>query len=204
MIDVGLKAIVSLRSELHTNMSCIAGLCVAGDVYLCGDSISHDEVTGLIDIRASKKVYALGSEIVVGFAGSWKLGQVIQCSFKPPKLPVNITEKWMFMTLMPKLLESLTASSTTVEDSAILIGVRDKLFFVDSDMSVYESDETYFAIGAGAAVALGALHALTNVGTHEPQVIVESAIRAAAYHHSVVRPPYTTVTTSGKKFVSRV
>ena len=62
-------------------------------------------------------------------------------------------------------------------DSSFLVVNRNGIFYVASDMSVTQFD-TYFAIGAGADFALGALHALYD-GTLDAEGLARKAVEAA-------------------------
>lgn len=63
-------------------MTCIAGIAQDGKVYICGDSAGsagHD-----LAVRADRKVFVNG-EFVMGFTTSFRMGQLIQYAFTPPK-----------------------------------------------------------------------------------------------------------------------
>ena len=64
---------------------------------------------------------------------------------------------------------------------------RARLYRIESDYSFGRSSLGYDAIGSGAAVALGALHASRG---HAPRQRIDIALAAAAEHTASVRAPF--------------
>jgi hypothetical protein len=64
-------------------MTCIAGIAQGGKVYIGGDSAG---VAGnsQLDVRTDRKVF-LSGDFVMGFTTSFRMGQLIQYAFTPPK-----------------------------------------------------------------------------------------------------------------------
>lgn len=76
-------------------------------------------------------------------------------------------------------------------DSSFIVVAAQGLFSVSTDMSVARFDR-YFAIGSGAAVALGALHALYEKA-FSAQEIAEAAVSASMSHDIYCGPPINSV-----------
>lgn len=76
-------------------------------------------------------------------------------------------------------------------DSSFIVVSPQGLFSVSTDLSVARFDR-YFAIGSGAPVALGALHAL-YAGSSAAGHIAEAAVAAAIAHDIYCGPPVNTV-----------
>ncbi|MCP5151601.1 MAG: hypothetical protein H6983_14800 [Ectothiorhodospiraceae bacterium] len=77
-------------------------------------------------------------------------------------------------------------------DSSFLIASPRGLFSVSSDLSVTRY-QRYFAIGSGAPVALGAVHALYD-GDGDAETVASRAAQAAIAHDIYCGPPLNVIT----------
>jgi hypothetical protein len=75
------------------------------------------------------------------------------------------------------------------EGGHFLVGVRGRLFEIESDYQVGESLDGYAAIGSGDDVALGALFATHHLGM-SPEQRLTLALEAAQHHITSVRAPF--------------
>ena len=110
-------------------MTCIVGIVYNGVVHIGGDSAG---VSGLdITIRKDKKVFTNG-EFVMGFTSSFRMGQVLQYDFKPPKIKDVDDDLMAYMVrkFIPAVRESFrSAGYIKVEHQqegggCFLVGVR--------------------------------------------------------------------------------
>lgn len=145
---------------------------------------------------AQDKVYKTRS-YVLGFAGSWRVGQLLRYSFDPPSLTgvANLTDegltKVMVNTFVPTWRDVLEAGHVKPkEDWQMLVGVRGRLFVIENDFHVGREVEGYMAIGSGGQFATGSLHTTTGCGA---QNRVAWALNAAAQHSPTVEGPFVTV-----------
>lgn len=81
------------------------------------------------------------------------------------------------------------------EGGSFLVGVRGRLFEIGEDYQVGELADGYAAVGCGAEIALGALHATVDAGM-SLQTRAVAALEAAAHFSTGVRPPFTVVGTA--------
>jgi ATP-dependent protease HslVU (ClpYQ) peptidase subunit len=172
-------------------MTCIAGLRQGGKVYVGGDSagISGWDVT----IRADPKVFVTGA-YAMGFTTSFRLGQLLQFRLKLPEPPRSPRRLYPFMVneFVEAARECLkTGGVATREKEAeqggtFIVGVRGRIFIVESDYQVVEPSAPFAAIGSGAPYALGAL--ATSKGG--PAARVRQALAVAERFCAGVRAPF--------------
>ena len=176
-------------------MTCIVGLRNGGVVHVGGDSagIAGWEVT----VRADPKVFVSGA-YAMGFTSSFRLGQLLQFRLKLPEPPRSPKRLYPFMVgeFVEAVRECLkTGGVATKEKEAeqggtFLVGVRGRLFVVESDYQVVEPAAPFAAIGSGAPYALGSL--ATSRGS--PAARVRQALAVAERFSAGVRAPFRLLT----------
>lgn len=170
-------------------MTCIVGLADGGRVYIGGDSAGVADYA--IDVRADAKVFR-NREYLMGFTTSFRMGQLLRYSFKPPTPKGNL-ERFMVREFMPAAMDCLDAGGWLSVDKGrreggtFLIGVRGELFGVWDDFQVGRTVNGYQSVGCGDAYALGSLHATAG---QKPLARVRSALAAAAHHSAGVTGPF--------------
>lgn len=88
------------------------------------------------------------------------------------------------------LRDALVTERTDAYEATILVANSDGLFYIDTNLAVVRARESYAAIGAANATALGALHVGAIRNTNGRQ-IVQDALVAASVHTTMARPPFT-------------
>jgi ATP-dependent protease HslVU (ClpYQ) peptidase subunit len=177
-------------------MTAIAGLVHDGRVYIGGDSAG---VGGyMLTVRADTKVFRNGP-YVMGFAGSFRMGQLLHWSLKPP-VPEGKLERFMATKFVDAVRECLKTGGWLVTNSGrdegglFLVGVAGRLFRVDCDFQVGEAVDGWFAIGSGEEPALGALHATANLDL-PPKKRLRLALTAADRYNTAVTAPFVICST---------
>ena len=186
-------------------MTCIVALADNGKVYMGGDSAASDEKTGLIVQRIDPKVFKVG-QYGIGFIDSFRMGQILQYSWTPPKYTVTKGNKSLDKFMRTKFVNSIKEAfresgygvfSGNSEDGdqggVFLISVSGtgRIFTMDSDFHIGEVDVGYMAEGAGQELALGSLYSTTAIKT--PRKRVRMALEAAAKFNMSVRGPFTII-----------
>lgn len=172
-------------------MTCIAGIVQGGNVYIIGDSAG---VGGLdLTIRADRKVFVNG-DFVMGFTTSFRMGQLIQYAFNPPKRhPDKDVMAYMVTDFVDALRNCLKCGGFARKDSeaesggTFLVGYAGRLFSIESDYQVAESVIGYDAVGCGDAYAKGVLFATYS---QPPEDRLRLAMQAAEAHSAGVRGPF--------------
>jgi ATP-dependent protease HslVU (ClpYQ) peptidase subunit len=177
-------------------MTCVVGVRHEGVVYIGADSLSSDRVEA--QVRLDPKVFTLG-EFLIGFTSSWRMGQVLRYHFKPPAIPDGLDlHTYMVLHFVEELRTvAKKAAIAEVQNSVeslgkFLVGIRGRLFCIESDFQVGEALQDYAAVGSGAAYALGAMFIQRHCtpGVRLPGAELERALEAAAEHSPYVRRPW--------------
>lgn len=194
-------------------MSVVVGVRFKGGVLLAGDSQYSTENSNRLGSQS--KVHSLLDTLAIGYVGSARFGQILQYhltdTLEDPFLPREgrDEEYWAVREFVPYLRAQTEEHGHlhihhNVEEfgpSAFLLGVRGKLFTIESDFSVSTHSLPYDAIGSGEDNAIGVLHAALG---DNPEVtctqaraekIACSAVAAAVQFNNYVGGATTTVTT---------
>lgn len=176
-------------------MTCIVGLVEDGVVYMGGDSAA---VGGLsIETRADSKVFVNGP-MIFGFTSSFRMGQLLQYALK---VPTHYPDKSDMAYLVTDFVDAIRAlyrehgfmgkANEREDGGTFLLGYRGTLYTVHDDFQVSRMLHRYAAVGCGASIALGALHALDMVGTKRtaPNKL-RSALAASEAFSAGVRAPF--------------
>ena len=180
-------------------MTCIVGLVHDdGSVWLGGDAAASTSHT--VWVRKDSKVFVQG-ELILGFTGSYRSRDVLQyqTSMQQPK-PGEDVDRFMRTVFIDEVRGVFSRNGYLSKDdgkdqqhSRLLVGVRGRLFMVDSDFHVGEMETPFAAIGSGYSEAQGSLYSTRNVG--EPQARLTEALNASSYYNPGVRPPFNFVRT---------
>lgn len=171
-------------------MTCIVGVSQGGRVCIGGDSAG---VAGYaLDVRADVKVFR-NADYVMGFTTSFRMGQLLHHTFKPPTPPTTRLERFMVRDFIPAVMDCLetggwlTSKNDRREGGTFLVGVRGELFGIWDDFQVGSSRDGYLAVGCGESYAIGSLHSTKG---REPRARVKAALEAAAHHSGGVTGPF--------------
>lgn len=175
-------------------MTCIVGIARFGVVHIGGDSAG---VSGLdLTVRADPKVFRNGP-FVMGFTTSFRMGQLLRFAFTPPEHPEGLDDyAFMVTRFIDGVRECLKAGGYAKKDNEVeqggqfLVGYRGQLYEVGSDYQVAIPAYGFAAIGCGADLALGALHALSPETDHRR---ILNALEAAATFNAGVCGPFTII-----------
>lgn len=174
-------------------MTCIVGLVDGGKVYLGGDSAGVDGLH--LAVRKDPKVFRVG-ECIIGFTSSFRMGQLLAHSLKPPKWhgDKDVFE-YMVTDFVDAVRECLKAGGyarrncEAEEGGTFLVGFHGRLFEIEEDYQVGETLAGVAACGCGRDVALGSLFSTTKMPAIER---VRLALQAAEAFNAEVRGPFNT------------
>lgn len=169
-------------------MTCIVGMVVNGSVYMAGDHIGTNLWN---EMHYSKQKVFFNNDFLIGFTGSFRMGQILEYSWVPPKRTKK--DKTDFDYLVNKVVPSLMdlykkqgfLKTETGEDNGrlsggtFLFGYRGHLYTIQNDFSVLEDSRGYGATGCGEEVATGALCVLYKDSTLSPEEKLKIALEAA-------------------------
>lgn len=174
-------------------MTCIVGIAHNGIVYMGGDAAAVEEDTNSVTTRKEPKVFIRG-EYIVGYAGSFRMGKVLEHSFSYPIAPTNAElDKFLNTTFIDRLRECVEENKLDLDsdkDSAdVLLGIRGKLFEFNMDFHFGEDGHNFASVGSGSSYAMGSLY---STATMKDQIKrCKLALEAAQEFNAWVRPPFT-------------
>jgi ATP-dependent protease HslVU (ClpYQ) peptidase subunit len=181
-------------------MTCIVAIAQNGIVYMGSDHAASDDKTGWILSRKEPKVFKVG-QYGIAFTDSFRMGQILQYSWTPPKYTPTKTNSGLDKFMRTKFIDSVkmafkeggygSVGSSSEEDAGgiFIVGLEGRIFTVDEDFHVGENVVNYMAEGSGGQVALGALHATRN--QKNPRLRLKAALEAATEFNMSVAAPYT-------------
>ena len=181
-------------------MTCIVAIAQNGVVYMGADHAASDEKTGWILARKEPKCFKVG-QYGIAFTDSFRMGQILQYSWTPPKYTPTKTNSGLDKFMRTKFIDSVkdafrvngfgSVSQAGAEDEGgiFIVGVEGRIFTVDEDFHVGENIVNYMAEGSGGQIALGALYATKN--QKNPKLRIKAALEAASEFNMAVSPPYT-------------
>lgn len=186
-------------------MSCIIGLVDKKKVYIGCDSFGST-VNCQVQ-RIDQKIFRVmgKSDAIIGFAGSFRMGQILQYSKGLLDVNAQCTHKYMVTKFIPRVIEIFDKSGFIKRDEegsvtgdAFLLAYRTKLFQIDNDFQVAESLCGYDAIGSGYEYALGSLSSTENLSI-SPVQRVYLALKAASKFGVGIGAPFHVLCTSTDK-----
>src|SRR5882762_132876 len=178
-------------------MTCIVGLVADETVYIGSDSLGTDE-NGKTLISTYGKIIRIG-DFLIGKAGSIRMGQILQYSFKPPEYnsdeydPRKDTISCYMATLFVEEMKACFEKYALKDDDrgVILVGFKRRLFYISAHNYQIEEDVCgYNAIGCATDIALGSLYTTEGVADWLPGSRVKMALEASEKHNAHVRGPF--------------
>lgn len=173
-------------------MTCIAAISYGGKVYMGGDSAAVEISSNFISTRKEPKVF-IKDDYIIGYAGSFRFGKIVEHSFTPPKPNLNNLDKFLntvFVDSLREICDKTKIDPTSEEDSSeLLIGVGGRLFEFCNDWHLGEDSHDFNSIGNGSPFALGSLHSTRRIKS--PDVRITMALQAAEEFSTTVKGPFT-------------
>lgn len=179
-------------------MTCIVGLEHKGKVYMGGDSAG---VAGYsISIRTDEKVFTNGP-FIMGFTGSFRIGQLLRYSFRPPRHLASKSDMSYLVTDFVDAVRKCYKSKGTMRKNGevesfqgpFLLGYRGLLYYVGSDFQIGKVADGFDCVGCGAELASGAMYATSMLSSMPPVNRIELALQASAHFNAGVRGPFKVI-----------
>lgn len=166
-------------------MTCIVGLVHNDKAYLGGDSLAIDSEHNAY-IQKHPKVFTI-NEYLIGFAGIFRLGQLLQYKFHPPvmtKKDQKDVHKFMCTAFIDSITTLVKPENHEVD---MIVGVKGKIFQIQDDLSIIECSANIASIGSGDKFAIGSLFSTKG---QEPEDRIRTALKAAAFGNAGVSEPF--------------
>ena len=181
-------------------MTCIAGIVDKdGSVMVMADSAASS--TGSVWVQKDYKVWRHG-ELVLGFCGSFRGRDILMSSLTLPSIAEDMDPEYFMRTGFVKAVREVFRENGFLAHfgegndqslSAVMVGLRGRLFLMRNDFSIGESVNNYMAVGSGAPEALGSLYS-TRQWTDAKARLVEALGASTYFNAGSVQPPYHFVT----------
>lgn len=168
-------------------MTAIAALVDKGKIYIGGDSAG---VAGLaISIRADEKVF-VNSQCIIGFTTSFRMGQLLQYKFVPPKQKRNTSDmQYMVVDFIDAVRKLFIDNDYGEKDDGgqFIVGYKGKLYEIERDFQVACSAIGFAAVGCGAPLVLGSLYSTVGM---DPIKRINLSLEAASRFNAGVAAPF--------------
>lgn len=177
-------------------MTTIVGVELESGCVIVADSRVTDDSGRIYSHPVMKKIAKRGAILIAG-AGEVAPCDIAQNIWTPPAFTAKDKKdvyRYMITKAMPSLRRCLTENGYNFDEPIdkkgdmrfqFLMAVGGEIFDIDQDLAVMKDSKGYYAIGSGAAYALGALHAGAT-----PEQSVEIASDISAY---TAGPIYTQI-----------
>ncbi len=179
-------------------MTLIVGLEHNNKVFMGWDSSSTDG--WLIRQTSLRKVFHRGP-FMIGYAGSFRLGQIIQYHLPIPEAgDYKNDEEFMVSGFIEGLRMALKEHGGISEEDkqdemelSLLVAYKGRLYQVEQDLQInhYRYDN-FAATGTGEQVALGVLAALSVLTDLSPPDRIKLTLEIAGRMITSICPPYHT------------
>lgn len=169
-------------------MTCCVGIEHEGRVWLGWDSASTDD-NFVQSIVAEPKAWRTRNGWGFGFAGSWRVGQLLRHALEPPRIPVSRAERYVQRDLVAELRAVLRDElDSEVAATELLVAYRGRVWTVlgVSGWQATRDVRGYAAIGSHEAMAC--LHLTRR--WRDPTKRITATLEAVAAHAANVRPPF--------------
>ena len=177
-------------------MTVLVGIAHEGRVYLGADTA---ETWGYQQYSVPTKLWAHAG-FVFGATGCTRVGQIVEHRLVVPARSEGVNlMRWLVNDFTDAIRTAKREagyeekSTTGVEQGPMLLfGVAGRLFTMASSFAISEHSE--FAMGSGAAVALGSLHTSAQYAIGV-RTRIDLALQAACAHDIYCKPPFTILRT---------
>lgn len=173
-------------------MTCIVALKHEKKIYIGGDRCLSDDsfLMSTTDPKIFKK-----DKMVIGYAGSVRMGKVLKYDFEPPKPDLRNLDSYLNIDFINALKECFDRNNLKLDSpnqeqndtGSLIVGIHGRIFEIESDWQVCEYLNDYLAIGSGTGFALGSFYSTSNL---EPQERVKLALEAADKFVTTVCQPF--------------
>lgn len=177
-------------------MTVVAGVAERGLVIMGADSgsiLGEEEMT----VVKSPKVWRRKGWLM-GFSGSWRIGNVLQRYLKPEPAPDTDKAIENAIGSLAEQMQEIFRTHKVKQDEHwdALFGTHGNLYYIGVDLSWQQiaQDKTkkrasYYAIGSGGREARAALSALSGMDVTPRKRVIRS-LNAAAECNAYVRGPF--------------
>jgi hypothetical protein len=144
--------------------------------------------------RVDPKIYSVGT-VVFGYTTSFRMGQILGHMFSQPDHHPDVPmERYMVGPFVDAIRACLKTGGYAKKENEVesggefLVLYRSRIFRISNDYQVGESLFPFDAVGSGAEIALGALHAIKDHDLGPAEKLTAALEASEALCGSVRRP----------------
>lgn len=171
-------------------MTCVVGLITKSGLIFGADSLVTTELGSKYTL-SDKKIF-IKNDILFGFCGDLRFGQMVKHSFIPPHIDrERDLELYVHTKLIPELQKVfLDSGHMKIEQGSfdLLVGIGKHIFIISDDFAVIKTASPYQAIGSGAEYALGVMYATDKMANERRRISL--ALDAASNFSQTVGKPF--------------
>lgn len=174
-------------------MTVIVGIVDGDHVLIGGDSVGV--MGNSIEVRKDKKVF-VRKGIAFGYTSSFRMGQLLKYELKIPDQTAD-PMKYLVTRFIPAVRETFKEhgfawiENNRESGGMFLVGLKNRLFAIESDFQVGEYVEGYTALGSGYQYALGAISAVQqSVPALDKRNVLKIALNTTGRLCTTVGGPY--------------
>lgn len=183
-------------------MTVILGIGDGEAVTMGADSIAISPDTLAVTVRREPKIFTLGPHLLIGYSGSFAIGDAIRFGPAPPPPEISDAasvelnpEAYIHEVVIPHLravVEEAGVSEGTFDGHQMLVGFAGHVFLIESLSQAGSSIDGVEACGAGDQLAIGAALALRDSGRTDEETVL-AALAVAEQRCAGVRGPFRVV-----------
>lgn len=173
------------------------------------DVDSDGHIFQVSTLREGASKVSQNGKYLFGAAGDLRAINLLNHAFKPPVVPATIKGNSLDHFFTNKFVPALKkcfevngyASDKQSNESVIMVSVAGNIYIVDTDYSWFSDSSGVYAIGTGAAYALGVMHALKtddNITVDQAKELCFNALGIASKLDPYTGPPYNSFVQSKK------
>lgn len=194
-------------------MTCIVGFIdkTHNTVWIGADSLGSNGYTKAVESQPKVFRHDVFDDIIMGSTTTFRHIDLLKYNTTLfPELDfykkTDIDHKYMVTTFIPNLINlfqtGIYSSGTDSRGGNFIIGVKNKLFEIQSDYSVLEPMDGFTSVGCGEDVAMGSLITTTqHCPKLKPEEHIRYALEAAEKACCGVQRPFVILNTKNKEVV---
>jgi len=176
-------------------MTCIVGIADGkGGIHIGGDSFGSDGHAGVI--LAEPKIFQIG-EFIIGYCGSFRMGQILQYQFEPPSREEGQTDmSYLITSFIDHFRYTLEQTRFFTKEEPLeekmgpcVLGYRGEVYVLQDDLAILHVVDDFVSVGSGGEVANAVLYATREIEL-DPASRLVLALDTAAYQLTSVRGPF--------------
>lgn len=139
------------------------------------------------EIRKDSKVFIKNDDLLFGFAGSFRVGQLVKNSIKFEKKPDNMSDHKYLCTMVANEINSYLPD---LEETNFIIGYRGNIYTLQTDFQVSSNTRNFDSIGAASPFALSSYYLLNEYTDLDIEQKVQKSLEISTKFNLGALPPF--------------